>query len=103
MSPLNRPRRNRWRPHAFDHDERRLYRHQVQHVDQARAMAGREAIGKAQWLQPFAGIFGDLAAFHVPRRAAHIFAFPGCPRGELAQIRFELDELKRTISVGALR
>jgi hypothetical protein len=100
--PLQRLRRQRWR-RLLSHDQHRLRRHFV--VDQWRAEIGRASVGAASWCMPFGNLFGDPNAVlhYMPRPIARVLAFPGCFRGEIAQIRSELDELKRTIWVGALR
>lgn len=49
---------------------------------------------------PFYGVFGSsTAVLSMPRHTARVLAFPGCPRGELARLRAELAEMRRSICV----
>jgi hypothetical protein len=51
--------------------------------------------------RPFYGIFGDLnAALHyMPCHTARVIQFPG-HRTEIARLRAEIEELRKTVSVG---
>jgi hypothetical protein len=69
----------------------------------ARVRQAQAAVGNASWLQPFANLFGNPDAFYVPPPSARIIGFPGCFHGKVAEIRAEIraeiDELKRTTFV----
>jgi hypothetical protein len=95
---LHRPRDLQYR-RCLSHDQHRRRQHFV--VDKWRAEIGRASIGAASWCMPFAGLFGNPAAVqrYMPRHMARVLAFPGCFSGEIAVLKHELAELKRTFSV----
>jgi hypothetical protein len=63
-----------------------------------RVRQANAAIGKASWLQPFGSIFGNPDALYVPPPSARVIGFPGSFHGKCAEIRAELEELKREMS-----
>jgi hypothetical protein len=83
-------------PERYDCEYKRI----DAYIDPAAQGRARASVGQAEWLQPFSRLFGNPDAFSEPRQMARIIAFPGCFQGELAQIRAELEELKRTIRGG---
>jgi hypothetical protein len=91
--PLHTPRTRRYE-RCMSHDERRLTGHQL---DPARVRQANEAIGMASWKQPFSGLFGNPAAIYVPPPSARVIGFPSSFHGKVAEIRAELDELKRSM------
>ena len=71
------------------------------YVDPERTWRARIAIGNASWLQSFFGIFGDptILLRYAPRYTARVIKFPE-RRSELARLKAEIKELRKTVSVG---
>jgi hypothetical protein len=86
---------------VLTHDQRRIAAHCYCWDDLARMIAANAEIGNASWCTAFAGIFGDVNAVlhYMPRPTARIIRFP--ERGnEIAKIRAELEEMRKTVRGG---
>ena len=98
--PLRSERRRIIQRHALSHDQRRKYMRWYGFIDPERTWRARIAIGNASWLHPFWGVFGDPAILlHMPYHMARILKFPE-RRSELARLKAEIKELRKTVSVG---
>jgi hypothetical protein len=83
---------------VLSHDERRLMQHFV--LDPKRVKLCRASVGTASWCSLFGNIFGDPTAVlpQMPCYTARGLKFSK-RRSELAKIRDEIAEMKRTTSV----
>jgi hypothetical protein len=77
---------------SLSHDRRRLMQHHV--IDPKRIEVGRASIGAASWCYRFGACFGDTN-YGLHRDTAHIIKFPE-RRSDIAKLRAELEEMKRT-------
>jgi hypothetical protein len=82
------------------HDDRRVLLHRHGYLDPQRIWLARLAIGEV-W-RPFYGIFGNAHALlnYMPYHVARILKFPE-RRSEIAKLRSEIEEIRRTVSVRA--
>jgi hypothetical protein len=93
---LSSERRRIIQRHVLSHDQYRLMRHYV--VDPEHVMLANRMIGMTG--SPFWGVFGDPAILlHMPYHMARILKFPE-RRSELARLKAEIKELRKTVSVG---
>ena len=102
LPPVRKRRAHRaWRRRfRLYHDDRRVLLHRHGYVDRARIADANAAIGSASWLHLFWGVFGDpTILLHMPYHMARVIRFPD-RRSELAKIRAEIKELRKTVSVG---
>jgi hypothetical protein len=104
LPPVRKRRAHRaWRRRfRLYHDDRRVLLHRHGYVDRARIAEANAEIGNASWVHPFRDIFGKLnAALHyLPCHAARILKFPE-RRSDLARLRAEIEEMRKTVSVRA--
>src|SRR6266436_4762015 len=85
---------------VLSHSDWRRLGHLYGYTDLERTWRARIAIGNASWLHPFWGVFGDPAILlHMPYHMARILKFPE-RRSELARLKAEIKELRKTVSVG---
>ena len=102
------PVRRRWGRIVFEHDERRRgrqcrwhdLRRLVAHHLQGDLQRARDCYVGATVL-PFAGIFGSLIGDPnlVPPCQARVISFPRRAINELAELRVEIEQMRRTLSV----
>ena len=96
----HRPRRRRsqarLRP-VLSHDERRVASYRFWPLDPERVWLANLAIGSPWWT----GLFGDPRAFWaLSYYVSNVIRFPE-RRSEVAKLRSEIEQLKKTVSVMA--
>jgi hypothetical protein len=96
--PLPSERRRIIQRHVLSHDQLRLMRHYV--IDPGRVMSANCMIGMTG--SPFWGVFGDptMLLRYAPRYTARVIKFPE-RRNEIAKLRAEIEEMRKTVSVSA--
>jgi hypothetical protein len=100
---LLRERRRIVQRPVLTHDRRRVTEHYFGYVDLKRLIDANAEVGNAAWMHPFSKIFGNLngALHHMPHDTARVLKFPE-RRSDLARLRSEIQEMKRSVSVGAM-
>ena len=86
---------------TLTHNEWRKLGHLYGYIDPQRTWRARIAIGNTSWLHLFWGVFGDptILLRYAPLYTARIIKFPE-RRSELARLKAEIKELRKTVSVG---
>ena len=100
VKPLLPPGRRRRARHVFSHDHRRLAWHYLGHLDPERVALINRMIGMMG--SPFRCVFGDptIVLRYAPRYTARVIKFPE-RRNEIAKLRAEIEEMRKTGSVRA--
>ena len=98
LPPLPPGRRRIIQRHVLTHEQYRLMQHYV--VDPERVMLPNCVIGMTG--SPFWGAFGDptIVLRYAPRYTARVIKFPE-RRNEIAKLRAEIEEMRKTGSVRA--
>jgi hypothetical protein len=86
---------------VLSHSDWRRLGHLYGFIDPERTWRARIAIGNASWFHPFWGVFGDptIVLRYAPRYTARVIKFPE-RRSEIARIRAEIEEMRKTVRGG---
>jgi hypothetical protein len=98
LPPMRRRRASRTsRRCGLSHNQRRIGCHHFGWTDPRRMWLANIAIGSPWWI----GLFGDpRAAWALSYFVSNLITFPERPRSEIARLRAEIEELRKTVRGG---